>query len=151
MRSRVTELLADFLQRMVGVHADAEAHAQHALLARGGREASTRVVVSRRFDWIAPASIEQDGFPLSSMINRHEMRILLVADRTSSSESGSLAILKDLARDHDARARLELTPREERVLSMRFGIGMNTDHTLEEVSQRSRSPASASARSRPRR
>ena len=26
-----------------------------------------------------------------------------------------------------------LTPREERVLRMRFGIGMNTDHTLEEV------------------
>jgi hypothetical protein len=38
MRSRVTrELLADFLQRVVGVHADAEAHAQHALLARGER------------------------------------------------------------------------------------------------------------------
>jgi DNA-binding CsgD family transcriptional regulator len=29
-----------------------------------------------------------------------------------------------------------LTPREERVLRMRFGIGMNTDHTLEEVGQR---------------
>ena len=28
---------------------------------------------------------------------------------------------------------LALTPREERVLRMRFGIGMNTDHTLEEV------------------
>ena len=28
-----------------------------------------------------------------------------------------------------------LTPREERVLRMRFAIGMNTDHTLEEVGQ----------------
>ena len=28
-----------------------------------------------------------------------------------------------------------LTPREERVLRMRFGIGMNTDRTLEEVGQ----------------
>ena len=28
-----------------------------------------------------------------------------------------------------------LTPREEKVLRMRFGIGMNTDHTLEEVGQ----------------
>jgi len=28
-----------------------------------------------------------------------------------------------------------LTPREARVLRMRFGIGMNTDHTLEEVGQ----------------
>jgi RNA polymerase primary sigma factor len=26
-----------------------------------------------------------------------------------------------------------LTPREERIVRMRFGIGMNTDHTLEEV------------------
>jgi len=36
------------------------------------------------------------------------------------------------------RQRLELPrtlPREERVLRMRFGIGMNTDHTLEEVGQ----------------
>ena len=31
-----------------------------------------------------------------------------------------------------------LTPREERVLRMRFGIGMNTDHTLEEVGQQFR-------------
>ena len=38
------------------------------------------------------------------------------------------------ARDHHARAG-QLTPREERVLRMRFGIGMNTDHTLEEVGQ----------------
>ena len=28
-----------------------------------------------------------------------------------------------------------LTPREERILRMRFGIGMNKDHTLEEVGQ----------------
>ena len=28
-----------------------------------------------------------------------------------------------------------LTPREERVLRMRFGIGMNADHTLEQVGQ----------------
>ena len=29
-----------------------------------------------------------------------------------------------------------LTPREERILRMRFGIGMNSDHTLEEVGQK---------------
>ena len=33
------------------------------------------------------------------------------------------------------RALGSLTPREERILRMRFGIGMNTDHTLEEVAQ----------------
>ena len=35
-----------------------------------------------------------------------------------------------------SRVLAALTPREERVLRMRFGIGMNTDHTLEEVGQR---------------
>ena len=43
-----------------------------------------------------------------------------------------------------------LTPREAKVLRMRFGIEMNTDHTLEEVGSSSMSPASGSARSRPR-
>jgi RNA polymerase primary sigma factor len=38
--------------------------------------------------------------------------------------------LGDFIADEDS-----LTPREERVLRMRFGIGMNTDHTLEEVGQ----------------
>ena len=36
------ELLADFFQRVVGVHADAEAHAQHAFLARGERGQNPR-------------------------------------------------------------------------------------------------------------
>jgi RNA polymerase primary sigma factor len=38
-------------------------------------------------------------------------------------------------RDTTTRILSSLTPREERVLRMRFGIGMNTDHTLEEVGQ----------------
>ena len=38
-------------------------------------------------------------------------------------------------RDTTTRVLATLTPREERVLRMRFGIGMNTDHTLEEVGQ----------------
>ena len=38
-------------------------------------------------------------------------------------------------RQATTRALASLTPREERVLRMRFGIGMNTDHTLEEVGQ----------------
>ena len=37
--------------------------------------------------------------------------------------------------DQLTRVLASLTPREERVLRMRFGIGMNTDHTLEEVGQ----------------
>ena len=38
-------------------------------------------------------------------------------------------------REATTRVLATLTPREERVLRMRFGIGMNTDHTLEEVGQ----------------
>ena len=38
-------------------------------------------------------------------------------------------------REATTRVLSSLTPREERVLRMRFGIGMNTDHTLEEVGQ----------------
>ena len=44
------------------------------------------------------------------------------------------AILSNL-RESTTRVLSTLTPREERVLRMRFGIGMNTDHTLEEVGQ----------------
>jgi RNA polymerase sigma factor (sigma-70 family) len=38
-------------------------------------------------------------------------------------------------RETTTRALASLTPREERVLRLRFGIGMNTEHTLEEVGQ----------------
>jgi len=38
-------------------------------------------------------------------------------------------------RETTTRVLASLTPREERILRMRFGIGMNTDHTLEEVGQ----------------
>jgi RNA polymerase primary sigma factor len=44
------------------------------------------------------------------------------------------AILGNL-RETTTRILASLTPREERVLRMRFGIGMSTDHTLEEVGQ----------------
>ena len=38
-------------------------------------------------------------------------------------------------RDSVTKILASLTPREERVLRMRFGLGMSTDHTLEEVGQ----------------
>src|SRR6185437_7734198 len=71
------ELLADLLERMVGVHADAEAHAQYALLAGGqGRQhpgrALTQVALDRR--------LERDhGILVLDEIA--EMAVLLVADR----------------------------------------------------------------------
>ena len=45
------------------------------------------------------------------------------------------AAIQSNLRETTARVLASLTPREERVLRMRFGIGMNTDHTLEEVGQ----------------
>ncbi len=45
------------------------------------------------------------------------------------------AAIKANLRETTTRVLASLTPREERVLRMRFGIGMNTDHTLEEVGQ----------------
>ena len=45
------------------------------------------------------------------------------------------AAIQNNLRETTTRVLASLTPREERVLRMRFGIGMNTDHTLEEVGQ----------------
>ncbi|MBK1698955.1 RNA polymerase sigma factor RpoD [Rhodovibrio salinarum] len=45
------------------------------------------------------------------------------------------AAIQSNLRETTTRVLSSLTPREERVLRMRFGIGMNTDHTLEEVGQ----------------
>lgn len=45
------------------------------------------------------------------------------------------AAIQGNLREATTRVLASLTPREERVLRMRFGIGMNTDHTLEEVGQ----------------
>jgi RNA polymerase primary sigma factor len=45
------------------------------------------------------------------------------------------ATIQSNLRETTSRLLASLTPREERVLRMRFGLGMNTDHTLEEVGQ----------------
>jgi RNA polymerase primary sigma factor len=45
------------------------------------------------------------------------------------------AVIQSNLRETTTRVLASLTPREERVLRMRFGIGMNADHTLEEVGQ----------------
>jgi RNA polymerase primary sigma factor len=46
------------------------------------------------------------------------------------------AAIQSSLRETTTRVLASVTPREERVLRMRFGIGMNNDHTLEEVGQR---------------
>jgi RNA polymerase primary sigma factor len=45
------------------------------------------------------------------------------------------AAIQSNLRETTTRMLASLTPREERIVRMRFGIGMNSDHTLEEVGQ----------------
>jgi RNA polymerase primary sigma factor len=45
------------------------------------------------------------------------------------------AAIQSNLRDTTTRVLASLTPREERIVRMRFGIGMNSHHTLEEVGQ----------------
>src|SRR5262249_44001779 len=45
------------------------------------------------------------------------------------------AVIQSNLRETTTRTLASLTPREERIIRMRFGIGMNKDHTLEEVGQ----------------
>jgi len=45
------------------------------------------------------------------------------------------AAIQSNLRETTTRVLASLTPREERVLRMRFGIGMNTDHTLDQIGQ----------------
>ena len=99
MRSRVTrELLADFLQRVVGVHADAEAHAQHAFLARGqAREHAGDGLLQVRLD----RGVDRDHRILV-LDEIAEVRILLVADRRFEADRllGDLHHLADLLERH---------------------------------------------------
>jgi RNA polymerase primary sigma factor len=57
----------------------------------------------------------------------------LIADQNAVSPD--VAAIQSNLRETTTRMLATLTPREERVLRMRFGIGLNTDHTLEEVGQ----------------
>lgn len=71
----------------------------------------------------SPIGSEDDGSVIGDFIE----------DKGSDSPVES-AVQSNL-REVTTRMLSSLTPREERVLRMRFGIGMNTDHTLEEVGQ----------------
>ncbi len=69
-----------------------------------------------------PIGDEEDG-SLGDFIEDHNAIIPVDAAINSNLKSATTKVLASL------------TPREERVLRMRFGIGMNTEHTLEEVGQ----------------
>ena len=61
------------------------------------------------------------------------------------------AAIQSNLRETTTRVLASLTPREERIVRMRFGIGMNSDHTLEEVGQQFAVTRERIRRSRPRR
>jgi RNA polymerase primary sigma factor len=63
------------------------------------------------------------------------IRTSAISSRTRTRSCPVDAAIQANLRETTTRVLASLTPREERVLRMRFGIGMNTDHTLEEVGQ----------------
>ena len=60
---------------------------------------------------------------------------LSVANNMASEIDLDSIIAKNQIKDKITQVLTSLTPREERVIRMRFGIGLNTDYTLEEVGQ----------------
>ena len=76
-------------------------------------------------------------FKMQMRICRLIGKIVSLDDIKNSNLSSRIdfAAVKSSLRDTTTRILSSLTPREERVLRMRFGIGMNSDHTLEEVGQ----------------
>src|SRR3546814_18521460 len=75
--ARHAELLADFLERVVGVHPDAETHAQHAFLARGER----REDAGDRFLEVRLQRGVDRGDRLLVLDEIAEVAVFLVADR----------------------------------------------------------------------
>ena len=66
----------------------------------------------------------------ASSLRHHPGQISLPGGKVDPGDANEAAAA---LREATTRVLSSLTPREERVLRMRFGIGMNTDHTLEEV------------------
>jgi RNA polymerase sigma factor (sigma-70 family) len=72
---------------------------------------------------------------LHTLISFCRSLIMLFPTRTENAVIPIDAAIHSNLRQTTTKIFSSLTPREERVLRMRFGIGMNSDHTLEEVGQ----------------
>ena len=79
--------------------------------------------------------ISQDIISLEAPVGSEEDNTLGDFIEDSNAILPIEAAIQSNLRETTTRVLASLTPREERVLRMRFGIGMNTDHTLEEVGQ----------------
>ena len=100
----------------------------------GGREVTGADVLVATFaerESHAAYFLEQQGMSRYDAVN---LSVSVTALRRHGRSPIDAAIQSNL-RETTKRVSASLTPREERVLRMRFGIGMNTDHTLEEVGQ----------------
>ncbi len=79
--------------------------------------------------------IAKEPLSLETPIGDEEDSTSAISSRTRTRSCRSTPRSRRNLRETTTRVLASLTPREERVLRMRFGIGMNTDHTLEEVGQ----------------
>ncbi|MBT4922554.1 MAG: RNA polymerase sigma factor RpoD [Rickettsiales bacterium] len=77
--------------------------------------------------------IAKDPLSLENPVGDDEESTIADFIEDKNAVSPLSAALHSNLKDITTRILSSLTPREERVLRMRFGIGMNTDHTLEEV------------------
>ncbi len=97
-------------------------------------------------DWVEPST-----FAIETMFARgkhrgfvtcNELNTVLPPDKVSSEQIEDESAVRPLdaaiqanLRETTTRVLQTLTPREERILRMRFGIGVSSDHTLEQVGQ----------------
>jgi RNA polymerase primary sigma factor len=127
---RIPVHMIETINKIVRTPPDAARDRPRADAGRAGREAAMPLEKVRKVMKIAkePISLEtpvgdEEDSHLGDFIE--DKNAILPID----------AAIQANLRETTTRVLASLTPREERVLRMRFGIGMNTDHTLEEVGQ----------------
>ena len=128
---------------------------QRQLVQELGREPTSEEIAKRMDIPVAKVrkilKIAQEPISLETPIGEEEDSHLgdFIEDKAVVSPSDAVINLN--LKEQTASVLKTLTPREEKVIKMRFGLDDGCEHTLEEVGQSSPSRASASARSKPRR
>jgi RNA polymerase primary sigma factor len=119
-----------------------------------GREPSSEEIARRMDIPVAKVrkvlKIAQEPISLETPIGEEEDSHLgdFIEDRQAVSPSE--AVISVNLKEYTSQVLRTLTPREERVIKMRFGLEDGSEHTLEEVGQSFQVTESASARSKPR-
>jgi RNA polymerase sigma factor (sigma-70 family) len=127
---------------------------QKQLIQDFGREPSRRKSPTKCNARRARPRRPQDGPAIPSPCNppsaTAKTPILAISSRTRKAENPSDMTSYSLLKDKLGDVLASLTERERKVLELRFGLGDGYSRTLEEVAASSKSPASASGRSKPR-